>query len=230
MNDRFSRSAVLLSVLALSVLTFGCAESGSTPEESTSVDAEPSAAAAEPREAPAEPVARFVTVRVPAGTELEVELLDTLSSGTSQVDDPVSARLVSELLAEGKRVASAGSELQGRVSEVVPLKKFGGQPSISVSFESLGVEGGDTVAIVAWLGEAGKKQAGRDAAKIGGGAAAGAVVGHQVDSDKGSEIGALLGGAIGTVIAAKTGKEIELIAGTTMVVVLESDAQVRVAE
>ena len=40
MNDRFSRSAVLLSVLALSVLTFGCAESGSTPEESTSVGGE----------------------------------------------------------------------------------------------------------------------------------------------------------------------------------------------
>ena len=112
----------------------------------------------------------------------------------------------------------------------MPLKKFGGQPKISVVFESLGVENGDSVAVVAWLSEAGKKQAGRDAAKIGGGAAAGAVVGHQVDGDKGAEIGALVGGAIGTAIAAKTGKEIELAAGTMMFVVLESDAQVRVAD
>ena len=57
--------------------------------------------------------------------------------------------------------------------------------------------------------------------------AAGAVIGHQVDDDKGKEIGALIGGAIGTAIAAKTGKEVELTAGTTIIVVLEDDVQVR---
>jgi hypothetical protein len=228
MKDPGKRTVLILSILAVSVLVVGCAESGSTPDGTTSDGT--TAAGSEPIEAAAEPEARFVTVSVPAGTEFEVELLDTLSSGTNQVGDPVGARLVSELYADGKLVASAGSELRGTVSEVVPLKKFGGQPSISVAFDSLGVEGGETVAIMAWLGEAGKKQAGRDAAKIGGGAAAGAVVGHQLDGDKGSEIGALVGGAIGTVIAAKTGKEIELVAGTTMVVVLESDAQVSVPE
>ena len=36
------------------------------------------------------------------------------------------------------------------------------------------------------------------------------------DDDKGKEIGALLGGAIGTAVAAKTGKELELVAGSTV--------------
>ena len=55
------------------------------------------------------------------------------------------------------------------------------------------------------------------------------MIGHQVDDDKGTEIGALLGGAIGTAVAAKTGKELELPAGTPIVVVLESDVQIRMA-
>jgi len=228
MNDPRKRICIVLSILLLSLLGAACAPSSSTPEESVPEGDAPSEAEAR-AEAPVDPGPSFVTLSLPAGTELEVELLDSLSSGTNQVGDPVRARLAGDLVVEGKRVASAGAGLQGTVTEVVPLKKFGGQPKISVVFESLGVEGGDSVAIVAWLSEAGKKQAGRDAAKIGGGAAAGAVVGHQVDDDKGAEIGAIVGGAIGTAIAAKTGKEIELAAGTMMFVVLESDAQARVA-
>jgi len=74
---------------------------------------------------------------------------------------------------------------------------------------------------------AGKKQAGGDAAKIGGGVVAGAVIGHQVDDDKGKKIGAILGGAIGTAVAANTGKEIELETGTTISVVLDDDVRIR---
>ena len=252
MNDLRNGTCIVLLILALGLLTAACTEPMSAPEESAPagdtpeapaalVDApeesaptavapkKPAPAAVAPAKAVAKPEPRFVTLSVPAGTELEVELLDPLSSATSQVDDPVRARLASDLFAAGKRVAAAGSELRGTVTEVVPLKKFGGQPKISVVFESLGVEGGGSVAIVAWLSEAGQKQAGRDAAKIGGGAAAGAILGHQVDGDKGSKLGALVGGAIGTAVAAKTGKELELAAGAMMFVVLENDAQVRVA-
>ena len=148
----------------------------------------------------------------------------------SQVGDPVRGRLVQELFVDGKRVAPAGAEVRGTITEVVPLKKFGGQPSISLLFESLAVDNGINVSVMASHTAAGKKQAGRDAAKIGGGAVAGAVIGHQVDDDKGKELGALIGGAIGTAVAAKTGKEIELAAGTTIVVVLEDDVQVRLAD
>lgn len=225
MNELRYRSCAVLTIFALCLLVAACGQSTSTSEEAAETDnAQPEAAPNTTRET------RYVTLSVPAGTQMEVELLDALSSGTNKVGDPVRARLTGDLFAEGKRVASAGAELRGAVTEVVGLKKFGGQPRISVMFDSLGIDGAAPVAIVAWLDQAGKKQAGRDAAKIAGGAAAGAVVGHQVDDDKGSEIGALVGGAIGTVIAAKTGKEIELAAGTPMLVVLENDAQVRVAE
>ena len=249
-----SRNCLVLSILALSLLVAACGQPSSKPDSSAAAtDTEspppdpvrvapapaPENVAGEsaarpasldsPATAPAvkRPEPSFVQVDLPAGTQLELELLDTLSSGTNQAGDPVRARLVGELFADGQRVAPAGAEVLGTVTEVVPLKKFGGQPKISLVFESLAVANGGSVPVLASHTQAGAKQAARDAAKIGGGAAAGAVIGHQVDDDKGKEIGALLGGAIGTAIAAKTGKEVELTAGTTIIVALESDVRVR---
>lgn len=179
--------------------------------------------------APAAPPAPvMVTVNVPSGTEVEVEILDALSSGTSAVGDAFRARLTRDLVAEGWVIAPAGAEVLGRVTEVVPLKKFGGQPQLTVTFDSLELDGGGTIPVMATLVQVGKKQAGRDAAKIGGGAAAGAVVGHQIDGDKGKAIGAIVGGAIGTAVAAKTGKEVEIPAGTVAVVTLEDGFSVQV--
>jgi hypothetical protein len=220
-------------MIALFLLVAACAQQAPTPDAETDSPTDDSAtglaapddpAAAAPGE---EAAPRFVLVEVPAGTELEVELLDTLSSGVNQVGDPVRGRLLGELYVDGTLVAPAGAELQGTVTEVVPLKKFGGQPALSMVFETLSTADGGSVPLLASAVAAGKKQAGRDAAKIGGGAAAGAVVGHQVDDDKGAEIGALIGGAIGTAVAAKTGQEVELAAGTTVFVVLENNVQVR---
>jgi len=235
------------------MLVAGCSQQSATPESAAAPESASAASTDEllahetqtgkststdraatvnlPATAPAakKPAPRYVMVDVAAGTQFEVELLDTLSSGMSQVGDPVRGRLVGPLFADGKRVAPASAEVQGTITEIVPLKKFGGQPSISLMFESLAVDNGTRVPVMAYHTAAGAKQAGRDAAKIGGGAAAGAVIGHQVDDDKGTQIGALIGGAIGTAVAAKTGKEVELTAGTTIIVVLENDVRVRLA-
>ncbi len=251
MNVFRSRACFVLAIVTLFMLVAGCSQQSATPESATAPESSPTAStddvsayeeqsgdstdrvATTPRSAKApaaeKPAPSYVVVGVPAGTEFEVELLDTLSSGMNQVGDPVRGRLVGALFADGKRVAPAGAEVWGTITEVVPLKKFGGQPRISVMFESLAVDNGTRVSVMASHTAAGKKQAGRDAAKIGGSAAAGAVIGHQVDGDKGKELGALIGGAIGTAVAAKTGKEIELTAGTTIIVVLEDDVQVRLA-
>ena len=253
MNVFRCRACLVLAIVALFVLVAGCSEQSATPELATatesssaastddvpahgeeagdSTSADRAATVNRPAKAPAaeKPAPSYVVVDVAAGRQFEVELLDTLSSGMNQVGDPIRGLLVAALYANGKRVAPAGAEIQGTITEVVPLKKFGGQPRISLMFESLAVDNGTRVPVMASHTAAGTKQAGRDAAKIGGGVAAGAVIGHQVDGDKGNVIGALIGGAIGTAVAAKTGKEVELTAGTTVIVVLEDDVQVRLA-
>ena len=209
-------------------------DSHTSAAESPSHAAPVDVATARPRTEPAKPAPvappsapAAVTLAIPAGTELELELLDSVSSGTSQAGDPFRARLTQDLMANGRRVAAAGTEFQGTVSEVVPLKKFGGQPKLTLAFESMKLANGQSVPVTAYLVQEGKKQAGGDAAKIGGAAAAGAIIGHQVDDDKGKAIGAIVGGAIGTAVAAKTGKEVEIAAGSTVVVTLESEVRVR---
>ena len=247
MNVFRSQACFVLAIVALFALVAGCSQQAATPKLDTAPESSSAASADDeardstpPDRAPTvtllakapaveKPAPRYVVVDVAAGSQFEVELLDTLSSGMNQVGDPIHGRLVGPLFADGRRVAPAGAEIQGTITEVVPLKKFGGQPSISLMFESLAVDNGSRVPVMASHTAAGAKQAGRDAAKIGGGAAAGAVIGHQVDDDKGNVIGALIGGAIGTAVAAKTGKEVELTAGTTIIVVLEGNVRVRLA-
>lgn len=173
-----------------------------------------------PREIEAPP-----PLQLPAGTELALEMLSGLSSGTSVVGDRFRARVLTDVMAGDAVAIPAGSAVEGSVTDVVPLKKIGGQPQIALGFDLVELASG-AVPIRASLIEAGKKQAGRDAAKIGGAAAAGAVLGHQVDEEKGKLIGAIVGGAIGTAVAAKTGKEVELPAGTQISVQLEQAIEI----
>jgi hypothetical protein len=66
----------------------------------------------------------------------------------------------------------------------------------------------------------------KDAATIGIGAGAGAIVGAIVDGKKGAGIGALIGGATGTgVVLTNTGKEVALGAGTRVTVRLTREAR-----
>lgn len=155
---------------------------------------------------------------VAAGTSLSVELPTAISSKTAKVGDRVTTYLTSDLVVDGKVLAKAGAMLQGSVSSVVSgSKKIGGTPEFGFTFDNLTLaDGSDTTVSGSVTQVAAKSDKGRDAAKIAGGAAAGAIIGHQVDSDKGKIIGGLLGAAAGAAAAKKTGSEVELPAGTVL--------------
>ncbi len=79
--------------------------------------------------------------------------------------------------------------------------------------------------------QTGQSEKVRDTAKILGGVAAGAVLGHQVKTNnRGKVIGGLLGGAIGAVAARKTGTEVELPAGSTLTLTTGEPFTVKVRE
>jgi hypothetical protein len=189
-------------------------KTAATPKPATSA---PAAAAVAP--APLPP-----PVTVPTGTQFAVELTSPLSTKTSLADDPVEARLVSDLMVGGRRVASAGSMVRGSVREVTSgSQKIGAVPALRLDFNQLVVADGSTVAINARAVQKGQSEKGRDTAKIAGGTAAGAIIGHQIDDDKGKVIGGVLGGAAGAVAAQKTGTEVELPAGSTLTATTRAD-------
>lgn len=189
-------------------------KTASKPKVTPAVTTTTTTTASAPPPKPAGP--RLYTV--PTGTSIEVQLPAAITTKTAKVGDRISANLTQDLVVDGKVIARAGNLLQGSVSEVISgSQKIGGMPTLGLTFDNLTLaDGTDTTVTGTVTQVAAKSDKGRDAAKIAGGAVAGAVIGHQVDGDKGKIIGGLLGAAAGTLAAKKTGTEVELPAGTVI--------------
>src|SRR5262245_38140187 len=162
--------------------------------------------------------AKVKPITVPAGTLFSVNLSSDVSTKTAKVGDPIDARLAQDLVVNGRTALAAGSPVRGTITQVVSgSHKIGGMPTLAMTFDKLDLEDGQSVAINGQVVQQGKSDTGKDTAKIVGGAAAGAIIGHQIGKDdKGTVIGGLLGGAAGAVAAQKTGGEVQLPAGSTV--------------
>jgi hypothetical protein len=165
-------------------------------------------------------------VTVPEGATLALVLETAISSATSRPGDRVVARLAEEVRVGEKVVVPAGSEVRGRVTEAVPSGRVKTRARLAFDFDTLVLEGKEfsigTGPIDITAGSTHKK----DAATIGIGAGAGAIVGAIVDGKKGAGIGALIGGATGTgVVLTNTGKEVSLGTGARVTVRLTREAR-----
>jgi predicted small lipoprotein YifL len=164
---------------------------------------------------------------VPAGTSLSVQLPAEISTKTAKVGQRLTGNLTNDIVVDGKVVARAGAPVQGSITQVISgSKTIGGKPTLGLTFDSLTFEGGDMPIAAKITQVADKSDKAGDTAKIAGGAVAGGVIGHQINSDNGKIIGALIGAAAGTAAAKKTGKEVVLPAGTVVGMTLESPVTV----
>jgi hypothetical protein len=163
-------------------------------------------------------------VTIPAGTALSVKLNEGYSTKTTPLGQAVTAQLASDLVVDGRRVAKAGATLRGSVTEVTSgSNKVGTVPALKIDFTQLVLADGSTATINARIAQKGPSEKGRDTAKIVGGTAAGAIIGHQVDSGSGKVIGGIIGGAAGAAAAKKTGTESEIAAGSVVPATLRTE-------
>jgi hypothetical protein len=172
------------------------------------------------------PVAKPKPLPVPAGATFPLVLQTAISSETSRSGDVVVARLAEDVRVGEKVVVPAGSEIRGRVTAAVPSGRVKTRARLAFSFDTLVLQGREhaigTGPLDITAGDTHKK----DAATIGIGAGAGAIVGAIVDGKKGAGIGALIGGATGTgVVLTNTGKEVELGSGTRVTIRLTEEAR-----
>ena len=173
-------------------------------------------------------VAPVAPIVVPAGTRLAIELVTPLSTKTNRVGNAVEGRLASDLMIGDRRAAKAGAAVRGSVVQVIAgTRKIGGTPTLGISFDSLVAANGASVSINAPYTQVGKSETGKDTAKIIGGAAAGAIIGHQVSDSNGAVVGGLLGGAAGTAAAKNTGGQVALAAGEVVNVTTQSSFEVK---
>jgi hypothetical protein len=196
----------------------------STPSGSTTTTRQPATSGtAAPRSSTETTTRPANAVEVPAGTEVDVRLANTLDSGTAQVEDRFEATTLVDLNLEGRTVIPAGAVMRGVVTAVEPATRTNRTAKMTVSFDQLTI-GGRAYPIRATIVQAIKGEGIRgEAGRVGVGAGVGAIIGGILGGVKGALAGVLIGG--GGTIAATEGKEVQLPQGTVLRVRFDSPAQ-----
>lgn len=176
-------------------------------------------------------IPEYREITVPAGTVLPVKLTTGVGSDTSHVEDQVRGTLRRAITIGGVEIIPAGTAVLGHVTTARRPGKVKGRGAIGFRFNQIDLPGeGNRVSIstgtVSRLAPATKKM---DAAKIGGGAAGGAIIGGILGGGSGAAKGAVIGGGAGTaVVLATRGKDVRLGAGSALSVRLTAPLTVRV--
>ena len=157
-----------------------------------------------------------VSFTVPAGTHLDLTINDELSSRNNKPGDTFSAKVATDVRdASGTIVIEEGSTVNGSVVAVKPApnRRTPGTLTIALSTVELNGKTFPIRATVDSVQREYRKQpiSGKDAAKVGIGAAAGAVIGQVISKNtKGTVIGAVVGGMAGAGVAAET-KDVDIV-------------------
>ncbi|MDP3854079.1 MAG: hypothetical protein Q8Q77_10235 [Phenylobacterium sp.] len=87
------------------------------------------------------PPAAATSLRLPAGTEVEIELVGTLSSATNKLGDRFAIRLAAPISSSGVEVAAAGATGEGEVIDVARAGISGKQGKLIVAARHLDLDG-----------------------------------------------------------------------------------------
>jgi hypothetical protein len=225
--DSLSRDLQLAPVDTSAELNDRPTASAPTPAARTPTQPSRSSTSPSRTTAPAAPVA--TTASLAAGTSLSATTTAEIRSHKNKVGDTVTATIASDIKdRSGRVVIPAGSEVALKVTAIKESENKSDttgtltlQPtSVSVNGKSYPISA--TISKVDTRLEGRKTNAG-DIAKVGGGAAAGAILGRVLGgSTKGAVIGGVIGGAVGTQRAVETkDRDIVLPEGTTVTLVLD---------
>ncbi|MBS1817161.1 MAG: hypothetical protein JSU08_04470 [Acidobacteria bacterium] len=162
---------------------------------------------------------------VPAGTEFDVKLGQTLSSSTNLVEDRFEATTLVDLKQGDRVLVPAGSVMRGVVSGVTKTSRTERTGKLTLAFDQVTI-GKRAYPIRATVTQAIESEGIKgEAGRIGAGAGVGAVIGGILGGVKGAIAGILIGG--GGTVAATEGKDVELPAGSVLRVRLDSGLDLR---
>ena len=137
------------------------------------------------------------------GTEVKIRLLENLNTGEAEEGQTFSASLAEPVKLEDGKILTRGTQMNGMVTDAVSSGRLKRPASITLTLTSAG----KTLIRTEALQIDGKSHAVRNAALIGGGAAAGAVLGAIAAGGKGAAVGTAVGAGAGTGTAFVTGRQ-----------------------
>lgn len=166
---------------------------------------EPAPAPVAQAELPPPPPPQPEIFTIPAGASVSVRTISSLSTKTNKTGEPFSATLAAPLVVNGVVIARTGSNVAGTVVNSDPGGRVKGVACITLGVTSITTVDNQRLRVSTSpfeiLAKSTKK---KDAAKIGGAAALGTVVGAIAGGGKGAAIGAAVGGAGGTGVVLAT--------------------------
>lgn len=164
---------------------------------------------------------------LPSETQIQVTLDQSVSSKTARPGDMVSGSVARDVTAGGRVLIPRGSPAKMKVTTVQASGKLSTPAKLYLRLQSVTVRGKNYTLSTMQEGLTAGSKAKRNTVFIGGGAAAGAIIGALAGGGKGAVIGALAGGAAGTAGAATTGKkDVEFPAETRLVFTTEEPASI----
>lgn len=169
---------------------------------------------------------------VAADSVIGLQIDTFVSTDRAQVEDDVQARVTRDVMVSRRVAIPAGSVVNGSVVMVERGGKLKGTARLGVRFHTVVFDDGVEAPIVTETVYREGSSRGRDnAAKIGGGAVAGAILGAIFGGGRGAAIGGAAGAAGGTAAAAAGDAEpATLAAGTTLTVRLSRPVSVTVEQ
>ncbi len=187
------------------------------------------AAAPEPVKAP-EP--EFVELVVPADAVIGLQLESTVSSDRAKVEDAVGARVTRDVRVGGRVAIPAGSMVHGTVTEVERGGKVRERARLGIRFHTVVLADGDRLSLrTDAIIREGTSQGRESAAKIGGAAVGGAILGAILGGKKGAAIGGAVGAGGGTAaVMAGEANAVVVPAGSTVSVRIQQPVTVTIAK
>ena len=138
-------------------------------------------------------------VTLPAGTNLNIRLGETLSTDHNYTGDTFRGTLETPVIMDGFIIADRGSRVLGRIVNAQKAGHIEGVADLNLTLTEINTTDGQRVAIQTNTNDRkGPSGSNHGAEKIAGGAALGAIIGALAGGGKGAAIGAGAGGAAGT--------------------------------
>ena len=155
---------------------------------------------------PDEPKEEKLTV--PGSTQLFVTLSDTVQTNKNRTGDRFTGTLAQSVEVGGNTAFPAGSKVNLVITKLVKGGTLKTPPEIAFTVESITLPDGKSYNVSAnEFYQKGRSHTDREVGMIGGGAAAGAIIGGLTKNGKGAAVGAVVGAAAGTGVAAATGRQ-----------------------
>ena len=162
----------------------------------------------------------FEELVVSTDSVVGLEMETSITSEGARVEDPVVARVARDCVVDGRVVIPAGAEARGEVTLVERGGRLQDRARLGVRFTLVVLADGTRIPLeTETIYREGDARGGESAARIGGGALAGAILGGLFGGTKGAAIGGSAGAGVGTAAVLAGGRSPATLARGTLITV-----------